>query len=107
MLGCRHLLVVVRDIFVFVFNDTATTEIYTLPLHDALPISGSATGSAVCSTGSVLPPTSSATGSTVSLTGPVAGSTPPVAGATASSTGWAVSSTAPTTGSSEIGRAHV
>src|SRR3712207_7043893 len=24
----------------FVFNDTATTEIYTLSLHDALPISG-------------------------------------------------------------------
>src|SRR2546430_10334432 len=24
----------------FFFNDTATTEIYTLPLHDALPISG-------------------------------------------------------------------
>ena len=26
--------------FFFVFNDTATTEIYTLSLHDALPISG-------------------------------------------------------------------
>src|ERR1041385_9339707 len=25
--------------FVFFFSDTATTEIYTLPLHDALPIS--------------------------------------------------------------------
>src|SRR2546430_2762755 len=25
----------------FVFNDTATTEIYTLSLHDALPISAS------------------------------------------------------------------
>src|SRR5260370_40356773 len=24
--------------FFFFFNDTATTEIYTLPLHDALPI---------------------------------------------------------------------
>src|SRR2546425_10691164 len=29
----------------FFFNDTATTEIYTLSLHDALPISSSATGS--------------------------------------------------------------
>src|SRR2546429_3018154 len=29
----RHLL------FFFFFNDTATTEIYTLSLHDALPIS--------------------------------------------------------------------
>src|SRR6185295_17183177 len=27
--------------FVFFFNDTATTEIYTLSLHDALPISAS------------------------------------------------------------------
>src|SRR2546427_10321673 len=28
--------------FFFFFNDTATTEIYTLSLHDALPISRSA-----------------------------------------------------------------
>src|SRR2546427_7907957 len=28
-----------KDVFFF-FNDTATTEIYTLSLHDALPISG-------------------------------------------------------------------
>src|SRR3989442_12011703 len=28
-----------RGVFFF-FNDTATTEIYTLSLHDALPISG-------------------------------------------------------------------
>ena len=27
------------NVFVFFFNDTATTEIYTLSLHDALPIS--------------------------------------------------------------------
>src|SRR5258708_26993593 len=27
------------QLFVFFFNDTATTEIYTLSLHDALPIS--------------------------------------------------------------------
>src|SRR3712207_7342241 len=27
--------------FIFFFNDTATTEIYTLSLHDALPISPS------------------------------------------------------------------
>src|SRR5260370_38555074 len=30
---------------VFFFNDTATTEIYTLSLHDALPISPKATSS--------------------------------------------------------------
>src|SRR6202451_4839108 len=29
----------------FFFNDTATTEIYTLSLHDALPISSPAPGS--------------------------------------------------------------
>src|SRR3712207_9404537 len=30
-------------IMYFFFNDTATTEIYTLSLHDALPISGTVT----------------------------------------------------------------
>src|SRR5256885_11549333 len=30
-------------IFFFFFNDTATTEIYTLSLHDALPISSKRT----------------------------------------------------------------
>src|SRR2546423_6021777 len=30
----------VPDYIFFFFNDTATTEIYTLSLHDALPISG-------------------------------------------------------------------
>ena len=30
---------VVTKGYVFFFNDTATTEIYTLSLHDALPIS--------------------------------------------------------------------
>src|SRR2546430_15929416 len=29
-------------LFIFFFNDTATTEIYTLSLHDALPISARA-----------------------------------------------------------------
>src|SRR3712207_9029685 len=33
--------VVMRYIVFFFFNDTATTEIYTLSLHDALPISSS------------------------------------------------------------------
>src|SRR2546429_7943425 len=31
-------------LFFFFFNDTATTEIYTLSLHDALPISRCARG---------------------------------------------------------------
>src|SRR2546430_12626592 len=34
---CTHLLAVESSLFFF-FNDTATTEIYTLSLHDALPI---------------------------------------------------------------------
>src|SRR2546430_11136804 len=33
---------------VFFFNDTATTEIYTLSLHDALPISGTCSGVVMC-----------------------------------------------------------
>src|ERR687892_2553807 len=32
------------NFFFFFFNDTATTEIYTLSLHDALPISGIGSG---------------------------------------------------------------
>src|SRR3989454_12595333 len=34
----------VSSYFFFFFNDTATTEIYTLSLHDALPICGADTG---------------------------------------------------------------
>src|SRR5258707_10957122 len=35
-------------LFFFFFNDTATTEIYTLSLHDALPISPSSPPSRCC-----------------------------------------------------------
>src|SRR5437868_14693841 len=40
ILLCRTLLLVFPPLFsfFFFFNDTATTEIYTLSLHDALPI---------------------------------------------------------------------
>src|SRR3712207_8333717 len=31
-----------HNVWMFFFNDTSTTEIYTLSLHDALPISGAA-----------------------------------------------------------------
>src|SRR5215217_9334141 len=34
-------------LFFFFFNDTATTEIYTLSLHDALPISSETRSTAV------------------------------------------------------------
>src|SRR2546427_11838505 len=34
-------------VFFFFFNDTATTEIYTLSLHDALPICGNHEGLSV------------------------------------------------------------
>src|SRR3712207_9091493 len=39
LLYCSIGWIVSRYSFVFFFNDTATTEIYTLSLHDALPIS--------------------------------------------------------------------
>src|SRR5574341_2191424 len=42
--------------FFFFFNDTATTEIYTLSLHDALPICGSARSRAPAWTGSACTP---------------------------------------------------
>src|SRR2546422_11114518 len=35
-----HLFPLTLSLFFFFFNDTATTEIYTLSLHDALPICG-------------------------------------------------------------------
>src|SRR2546427_4417249 len=40
--------------FFFFFNDTATTEIYTLSLHDALPICSSPPRDATLLAGSVL-----------------------------------------------------
>src|SRR3712207_9484662 len=39
---CCYVLISVLYFFFFFFNDTATTEIYTLSLHDALPISARA-----------------------------------------------------------------
>src|SRR3712207_7165336 len=52
---------------VFFFNDTATTEIYTLSLHDALPISaaswsGCAAGAPGCRARSCWPATSTWSG---------------------------------------------
>src|SRR5258706_2933502 len=40
----RAAVCLLRGFFFFFFNDTATTEIYTLSLHDALPISLAASG---------------------------------------------------------------
>src|SRR5205823_14198026 len=40
----QYCLYIVYSLFFFFFNDTATTEIYTLSLHDALPISFSRRG---------------------------------------------------------------
>src|SRR3989475_12504065 len=42
-----------RPCFFFFFNDTATTEIYTLSLHDALPISAYAWGAPLLPLGCV------------------------------------------------------
>src|SRR5690606_42166081 len=36
---CLIAIIVMFLYYVFLFNDTSTTEIYTLSLHDALPIS--------------------------------------------------------------------
>src|ERR1051326_4860506 len=41
--------------FVFFFNDTATTEIYTLSLHDALPISSPAANSLPLTSSQICP----------------------------------------------------
>src|SRR3712207_6896357 len=40
----RVAVLLLLSIFIFFFNDTATTEIYTLSLHDALPICSSQRG---------------------------------------------------------------
>src|SRR5256885_8397524 len=45
--------------FFFFFNDTATTEIYTLSLHDALPICSSSSTPPRCSSSTALPSTRS------------------------------------------------
>src|SRR2546430_7631245 len=43
-------------LFLFFFNDTATTEIYTLSLHDALPISAASCSTAApCSAARAAP----------------------------------------------------
>src|SRR3712207_1998966 len=39
VIRCRRVFMILRNRVFFFFNDTATTEIYTLSLHDALPIS--------------------------------------------------------------------
>src|SRR3712207_8616692 len=52
----------------FFFNDTATTEIYTLSLHDALPISCSAAGTATTRS---MPSTGSGTNSTAAKAGTI------------------------------------
>ena len=36
---CIGFVISISKLYCFFFNDTATTEIYTLSLHDALPIS--------------------------------------------------------------------
>src|SRR5215216_181262 len=60
----------------FFFNDTATTEIYTLSLHDALPISGLAPACPLpCAAGQDRGPTGVAGGRFPALRLPLAGGT--------------------------------
>src|SRR2546430_4186576 len=47
------LIVLSLNTLFFFFNDTATTEIYTLSLHDALPISRTPTRGAITTTGPI------------------------------------------------------
>src|SRR2546430_7062089 len=49
------------SIFFFFFNDTATTEIYTLSLHDALPISTTCRWRRCTTSGSTRSPSSART----------------------------------------------
>src|SRR3712207_7841213 len=58
--------------FFFFFNDTATTEIYTLSLHDALPICRAARGRRSLPAGALGSP-ATATGSARSSPGLLAG----------------------------------
>src|SRR2546430_12472180 len=51
----------ITTVFFFFFNDTATTEIYTLSLHDALPICAPPTSSSKLRRISWLPPSSAGT----------------------------------------------
>src|SRR5258707_5246568 len=55
-----HICLAFLYVYFFFFNDTATTEIYTLSLHDALPISSfSMTTTASSAASSADPPFSS------------------------------------------------
>src|SRR5258707_12670654 len=49
MIRCRAHRLQTQLILFFFFNDTATTEIYTLSLHDALPISQNVSNSSSAS----------------------------------------------------------
>src|SRR5689334_24929165 len=54
--SCHLLFLFLLSLFsFFFFNDTATTEIYTLSLHDALPISSPISGAGSSSPGSSSP----------------------------------------------------
>src|SRR3712207_7790366 len=77
----------------FFFNDTATTEIYTLSLHDALPISASATSRPSTTWCCTIPTRESRCAACWTTSGPPAASQR--------------SSTPTRPPSTEIGRAHV
>src|SRR5258706_16153400 len=50
----RSTLTAFSFLFFFFFNDTATTEIYTLSLHDALPILSCSARNEVSRTGTII-----------------------------------------------------
>src|ERR1039457_7318699 len=64
-----HRLAFLISFYIFFFNDTATTEIYTLSLHDALPIwpNPSATSGTVIFTNTVTSASGTPTNGTVTF----------------------------------------
>src|SRR5438034_11535847 len=55
LIGTQYLATIMSFILFFFFNDTAPTEIYTLSLHDALPICREAGGDVDLEEGDRLP----------------------------------------------------
>src|SRR2546430_17007037 len=91
--------------FFFFFNDTATTEISPLPLHDALPISSAPSTPTLAFSG--LSGNAYYDGAGTFWFRPAAGGTVTVTAASSDSESGIGSYTFGTLNSNEIGRAHV
>src|SRR6266850_8604494 len=67
------------SVCIFFFNDTATTEIYTLSLHDALPIATDGQGAQTTSAARTITVSDTNNPPTVSITAPAGGANFPTA----------------------------